>query len=142
MRHKWAVANAQRQGWVPVSEREAEFFVGRTWSCTCPSFLSEINQSRVLKRCKHIDAIHDDLRGTPVEKRERRFKALYVDDSQPITLEAQFYGLLGSHGERYLVSWMANGDDAEEHEQERQERLRQLHPAATAEADIHAHDDW
>ena len=141
-RHTWAVASASRQAWVPVIDRPTKYFEGKDWACTCPSFASAYNQARLLKRCKHIDGIHADLDGVPLEQRgPRGYKPSYADGTETVTLADKFYYVNGSNGERYLVSWMAHDEDVGEFARAKEEKLKALYPSKDDD-DESDPDDW
>ena len=110
-------------------------------------FVVSCEPSEGRKSCKHIDGIHADLDRVPANQRgPRGYEPTYADGmaAEDVTIEAKWYCVLGSNGERYLVSWMAHGEDAAEFAKERDEKLKALEPESSR--DDHGEesdpDDW
>lgn len=139
-KHAFHVDNARRQDWVPVFDRPAGLFVGREWVCTCPAYESEFNMARIVRRCKHIDGIHNDIKGT-----QGSYKCVYEKEEDggdvTVSLEKQFYKVKGSNDETYVVYWKTSSDeDSSEFLMARERLMDEVLDAK--KSDVLPDDDW
>ena len=146
-RHTNAVKRARDQDWVPVKDRETGHFVKKLWTCTCPSYASEWNQNALVKKCKHIHGVHEDIDGVPDEKRgvgpSKGHKNVYVDADGSIALEDKFWKVRGSTGDEYLVAWSTIEEESDEEFQAKKVRfMQELKRAATNATRDEEDDDW